>query len=344
MRRAVFLLTVLILPLFAVLPAPAALAGSESSGVAITIVMPDKTEGAKITPAPEFTPALYPSSVEEIHDESGRRVVRTYELGAGDSPEGISREAFERNGWRYELADVTRAETAVADAREYTETVTADTATKDIQTVLEKLPPTLEFTSEDGYSGVLALNVASVKVEQAGTKTSSFAVSATREYPRLSASDTSLIPKSITDSGRTLQLADVQWRAGNSVTLDYEELPEYYTALATYTGTGSKTVVTGYVTTAEYTGAITKISQGRTIYKAYFLGAEIAPKQEPLEIAVSPPPEAAGNLHPLLLTFLTGTFCALFSGAAVYLITLRKNTDDKEKGDVSPCENSSPQF
>jgi hypothetical protein len=34
-------------------------------------------------------------------------------------------------------------------------------------------------------------------------------VTATREYPHLSTNDTSLIPKTITDNGRTLELDNV---------------------------------------------------------------------------------------------------------------------------------------
>jgi hypothetical protein len=74
----------------------------------------------------------------------------------------------------------------------------------------------------------------------------------------------------------------VDWKAGNYETVDYEQVPEYYTAVASYTATGYSTKVTGYVTTAEYKGSLAKLSQGKTVYTAYFEGKEI---RTPLEFS-----------------------------------------------------------
>jgi hypothetical protein len=153
-----------------------------------------------------------------------------------------------------------------------------------MESIIQQLQPQIEYTSEDGYAGFLSLNISSIKVEQAGTKTNSYTLTAKREYPHLSSNDTSLIPKTIEDGGKTYTLANVDWKAGNTVTVDYEAMPEYYTAYANYTATGSKTVVTGYITTAEYVGTISKIGQGKTVYAASFLGKEIVPERIPLEI------------------------------------------------------------
>jgi hypothetical protein len=112
----------------------------------------------------------------------------------------------------------------------------------------------------------------------------------TREYPRLSANDTSLLPKTVTENGKTYTLAGVDWKAGNLETIDYEQMPEYYTAYATYTATGSSTKVTGYVTTAVYSGTLAKLTQGKTVYTAYFLGEEI---RTPLEMTELAKPTAA---------------------------------------------------
>jgi hypothetical protein len=353
MKRIILFLTVAFAALiFAAVPALAAEGEQIPSNVTITIVMPDGVEKAQqdsppLAPVPA-APALYPTGVEEIREDGLRHIVKTYELDDGENPASISREGFERLGWHYELTDVMKAETAGLEAREHTETVTLNTDTKDLQTILGLLAPTLDFKSEDGYVGILALNISSVKVEQAGTKTSTYGVSATREYPRLSESDTSLVPKTITDGGRTLRLADVEWRADNLVTVDYEQLPEYYTAVATYTGTGSKTVVTGYVTTAEYAGTLTKLNQGKTVYTAYFLGTEIVPERTPLEVMESTPtpkpdPTAAPETtptatdepaavqtdtnpaSPAILITLAIILALLVGAAAGRFITRRKN-------------------
>jgi hypothetical protein len=311
MRR----ITITTLITFAVLVMfPAAVFASDGlkpvSNVTITVVMPDteptadrKTEETNptVTPAPTkplaFT--VYPARVEEKRENGGRQIIKTYELDARENPNNIPREGFIRDGWEYELADITKSETATADAAEHTETVELNTDTKDMEAIIQQLQPQIEYTSEDGYAGFLSLNIASIKVEQAGTKTNSYTLTAKREYPHLSSNDTSLIPKTIEDGGKTYTLAGVDWKAGNTVTVDYEAMPEYYTAYANYTATGSKTVVTGYITTAEYVGTISKIGQGKTVYTACFLGKEIVPERIPLEIVelgeTLSKPEATGE-------------------------------------------------
>jgi hypothetical protein len=148
----------------------------------------------------------------------------------------------------------------------------------------------MEYTSVDGFVGILTLDVASIKVETAGTKTSSYTTTITREYPHLSSNDSSLVPKTVEEKGKTYTLAGVDWRVGNTVTVDYDTQPEYYTAVASYTATGTSTTVTGYVTTAVYNGALAKLSQGRTVYTAYFEGKEI---RNPLEMIEPSPAESA---------------------------------------------------
>jgi hypothetical protein len=224
----------------------------------------------------------------DIRDGYGWQIVKTYELCDGENPEDIPREAFERNGWKFTLTDIIRHETANAETRGHTETVTINTETKELEQILPLFPPSMEYKDDDGFIGIITLDVSSITVETAGTKKSSYTMSVTREYPNLSINDTSLVPKTVVDRGTTYSLASVDWKAGNYATVDYERIPEYYTAVATYTTTGTSTKVTGYVTTAEYTGTLAKLSQGKAIFMAYFTGEEI---RTPLEMA-SPAPVA----------------------------------------------------
>jgi hypothetical protein len=295
--KRVTLMAFVVCAVLLILPASAyASDNAESkSNVTITVVMPDtvqqpeeitESEPDEVTPVsvlvPEFS--LYPTSVEETRENGSRRIIKVYELGALENPSDIPRGSFVREDWEYELTDITKTETATADAKDHIEKVELNTDTKELETIIKQLQPVIEYTSEDGYAGFLSLNIASIKVEQAGTETSSYTVTAKREYPHLSTNDTSLLPKTITDGGKTYTLANVDWQAGNTVAVDYEAMPEYYTAYATYTASASKTVVTGYITTAEYVGTVSKIGQGKTIYTAYFLGTEIVPERIPLEI------------------------------------------------------------
>jgi hypothetical protein len=93
------------------------------------------------------------------------------------------------------------------------------------------------------------------------------------------------VPKTVTENGKTYTLAGVEWKAGNYETIDYEQLPEYYTAVAAYTATGTSTKVTGYVVTAVYNGTLAKLAQGKTVYTAYFTGEEIRTPLEMTELS-----------------------------------------------------------
>lgn len=118
----------------------------------------------------------------------------------------------------------------------------------------------MEVTTEDGYSGTLMPDYPGITVEAKGYKTSSRTVTATRSYPNLSDADTSLIPRTIQDGGRTLTLADVQW----------QEAGGFYNASATYSGTASSKYATGYIATVEYKGEVTRTSCDTVLYTATF--------------------------------------------------------------------------
>ena len=214
----------------------------------------------------------YPISVEEYtygpFDEL--RVNKVYQLSLSDDPRGIPTEDFERNGRRYYLLDMIRENTIGVDTKEYTETVTMDSDTGDMSAVLKTLDAQMEVTTEDGYTGILILDHTSVKVEVKGYQTSTKNLSASRTYPGLSDADLELIPKTITDNGNTLTLADVQWANDGT----------FYTATATYTGTSTSRYATGYTVTANYTGQVAKTNCEVVIYTAIF-GSEKLERSEP---------------------------------------------------------------
>ncbi len=235
------------------------------------------------TPPPRQTAALYPAEVRETAEGDARRLEKIYLLSNSDDPAGIPTADFDREGWHYTLLDVTRQDNSETDTRDYTETVTLDSKSKDMDAIMPQLAATMEVTTEDGYTGTLTLDTASIKAEAAGYKSSSRTVTASRSYPNLSDADTSLIPKTIEDGGRTLTLADVQW----------QEAGGFYHASASYTGTATSKYATGYTVTAEYAGEVVKTIAGETVYTAIFSGTPItpAPSGEALEGPATTTPE-----------------------------------------------------
>ena len=144
--------------------------------------------------------------------------------------------------------------------------------------VLKLLDGQKDFTSEDVYSGVLLLDHTSVKVEVKGYSTKSSNLSAARTYPNLSDADLSLVPKTISDGGRTLTLANVNWSSSNQT--EGDDIVQRYTATATYTGSATSKSATGYKVTANYTGELSKTGCKIVTYTAIFGGEELTPAQK----------------------------------------------------------------
>lgn len=268
-------ITVLLLCLVFMLILPTQIIAAEPSepqSIGITVVVP-RNENPP-TPPPDI-PLVFPVHVWESRENGRREIVRVYELREHESPAYIPRESFERDGFFFEFAEMVRREMPVHSAREHTEVISISTQTNDLATILNLLGPTLNFVAEDGYFGNLALDVSSIRVESQGTRSSSHAVTRTREFPHLSNADTALIPRTITENGRTYNLTNVDWQTQSSAAIDYTQLATSFTAVATFTGTATRTSTIGYTTTAEYRGQIAKITTGRTEFTATFIGIPI---------------------------------------------------------------------
>ncbi len=217
----------------------------------------------------------YPTAV--TRSEDGAQIRKVYDLGPGEDPAGISRSDFEQEGFYYTLTDLLKQEAPEREERYHTETVTLDSKNKDMESVLALLPAQREFTTEDGLTGTLSLKLDTVQVDVAGYGSSTRQVTATRSYPNLSGQDTSYIPKEITDNGRTLELASIDWRTDNTANEDGYAVGDRFTAIATYTGSATSSYVKGYVVTAQYSGAVSRIALNKVRYVAIFEGTPLNP-------------------------------------------------------------------
>ena len=279
---------------------------------------------------------LYPTDVQTIIEGDSRQIVKTYVLTASQSPADIPRDSFIRDGWQYTMTDITEKRHSETVTRIHTETAEINTKTNDLNDIVALLAATLDYQGEDGYCGVLTLDLSSVNCEVEGYRSSSYTASATREYPHLSAADTSLIPKTITDNGKTLTLDSVSWEVQQYVNIDHEDIPDSYRAVAKYSAAIPTSVVTGYVTTADYTGEVSKTLAGDTVYTVYFEGVDINPAPpeptitpEPIEepeptVEPETPTKESGGSFPLLPVLIALAILASLAGAAAYFM-LRRN-------------------
>lgn len=253
------------------------------SGTALAAGM----EGAE--PAQGAPPAaLYPAEVRTSEENGVIRLEKVYILSTRDDPAAIPTEDFDREGRHYTLLDVLKKDLSETETQDYIEVVTLDSGTKDMGEIIKMLEPEREITTEDGYTGILKPDYTKITVEAAGYKNSSWTVSATRTYPNLSDADASLLPKTITDSGRTLTLANVDW----------QEAGDFYNAVVQYTGTASGRSVTGYTVAVEYSGEIAKTSSDTVIYTAIFSSENTSQRETHLEPEPDPVPEGGGEQLP----------------------------------------------
>lgn len=221
---------------------------------------------------------IYPENVVEYMEGNYPRLKKVYILSVADEPASIPTADFERDGKTYTLLDMTRQDNTQTDTRDYTETVTLSSKTKDKEKIIAELEASIEVATEDGYTGTLVLDTESMEVEAAGYGSSTRTVTATRSYPNLSDADTALVPKTIEDNGHTLTLADVQW----------QEAGGYYHATASYTGTATSRYATGYTVTVSYTGEVSKTVNDTMTYTAIFGAVPAQGTDEPAEEPASP--------------------------------------------------------
>nr|WP_325242420.1 cell wall anchor protein [uncultured Oscillibacter sp.] len=220
--------------------------------------------------AADTSSACYPTSV--TRSEDGTEIRKVYDLGPEEDPAGIPRSDFQQDGVRYTLVDLLKQELPENESRQHVETVTLESKNKDMASVLELLPQQREFVTDDGLSGTLTLQLDTVQVDVSGYGSSTRAVNVTRSYPNLAGQDTSYIPKTIQDGGRTLTLQDISWQTDNTASLDGYAMGDRFTAVATYSGSAMSSYVKGYTVTANYAGTVSRIALNKTRYVAIFEG------------------------------------------------------------------------
>lgn len=278
--------------------------------------------------AADFEPAAskvcYPTAIQCSEDRT--ELKKIYDLSPEDDPAGIARSDFEKDGYHYTLTDLLRQELPENESRTHTETVSLQSAKKDMESVLAILPQEKEFITDDGLMGTLTLRLDTVQVEPSGYGSSTKQLSVKRSYPNLAEQDTQYIPKSIEDNGRTLTLSDIQWQTDNTANMDGYAVADRYTAVATYTGSATSSYVKGYTVTADYTGTVSRIALNRVRYVAIFEGTPIQPA-EPANV-----PSAASAFRWSYVLIPLGIVAAAGAGVGgALLVKHRKENADEEE-------------
>lgn len=296
----------------------------------LTMALASSASAAEALTASETAQVCYPTSITRSDD--GTEIRKLYDLSPADDPAGIPRSDFDQDGFHYTLTDLLKQELPEQENRQHTETVSLESKDKDMASVLALLPQEKEFITDDGLTGILTLQLETVKVEVSGYGSSTKEVSATRSYPNLAGQDTQYIPKTIEDNGRTLTLQTIDWQTDNTASTDGYALGDRFTAVATYTGTATSSYVKGYTVTADYTGTVSRIALNKTRYVAIFEGIPIEPAEPVVDLPDVIETPARFNWAYLLAPL--GIVAAAGGGIGIALFLKRRSESD-DGSDVS---------
>ncbi len=219
---------------------------------------------APVTDIPE------PQEVVASIVDSKMVIEKIYVMPKGSDESVIPKDNFIENEIIFVYDEVKVTDNSKEESKEHTENVSYNTSTNDAETVVALFAPSLDVSTEDGYTGTLTFDHSTLELVPAGYSSRKFTVSEERNYPNLASADTSLVPKTIDKDGVTLTLANIEWVSSVGETVDGTEVPVRYTANAVYTGTATKTYVNGYTASADYKGTVTKILDDTVTYTVVF--------------------------------------------------------------------------
>ena len=221
-----------------------------------------------------------PTSTVVQNLNGSQQVVKTYTVSPEVDAQTLIEEPFQMEGFLYTYADIVKEENQVAERQSHTETVTVETAKKNLDVILEQLAPTMEY--DDGtWAGTLALDHTSINTQAAGYTTGSSTVTATKTIGPLDRNDMSYVPATTTKNGVTLNLSNVEWQVIGADVVGDVMAPCSYQAVATYSGKSYYKAATGYVTTANYVGEVTHEEVESVTYQVTYLGKEYEPEPSP---------------------------------------------------------------
>ena len=214
--------------------------------------------------------------------EDKQTIEKVYILQKDENPDEISRDAFIETETEYTFVELKTQDNSKEETKEHSQTISIQTNTGNAQSVIPKFKTTLDISTEDGFTGTLEPDFSTLNIAAAGYGKQTYTITENRTYPNLMDADTSLVPKSINKDGSTLNLTNISWQTAASDNIDGHDLAVRYTAVASYSGTGTKTYTKGYTASVTYKGELKKTVDDTITYTAVFHGIpKPTPEPEP---------------------------------------------------------------
>lgn len=219
---------------------------------------------------------IIPTNIQRNELENGvKEIVKVYELDRSQELI-VDINSFVEGDVEYNYFATDSTEIVETDEKEITHTVQIETLHNKRDNLLTYYDLTIDYTTDDGYQGTLALQEETLNTEVKGYVTKYYQVYENRTYPNLPSNDVAFIPKTINVNGYGYTMSNIGWTY-NSNFAENSIIPDTYTASATYERTASSQNATGYITTVEYKGMGTKKTKDVVKYEVRF-------RTEPIEV------------------------------------------------------------
>lgn len=275
-KKKIGIAPVILLVMAAVLSIRAHAAGSpqtviDADGSGTTISVTDITPREdKQNETKDYTiGSYYPVEVQTAEDHGIQLLVKTFLVPEGTDPQTLVEGDLTQRGISYEVSDILRQDMpGEIEKKTVSQTVTLESETEELDDILLLLSSSMDY-HEDGFAGMLALDKSSIRRKETGTSGYSYQLKETKEFTGLDRNDPYYIPKTTEKNGVTLTLSDVQWTPMASGA-DNSEVPSLYRATAVYTGTAWGSKADGYIVTADYTGEVSRTTQGTVKYSIVY--------------------------------------------------------------------------
>ncbi len=299
--------------------------GSGTS-ISITDITP-REEDADETKGPLTYGSYYPAEIQTAEEDGVKLLVKTFVVPEGTSPQVLIEEGLTRRGVEYEVSDILRRELEGSrEQKTVSQKVRLETDTDKMSEILALLEPDKEY-HENGFSGILTLNPDSIRTEETDTSNYSYTLKDTREYMGLERNDPYYVPKTAEKNGAVLKLTNVSWTPMASAA-DNSSVPSLFKATAEYSGTAWGSKAEGFLVTADYTGEVSRTTQGDMVYTIIY---------EEVKAPAIIPESLEFDWRPILTTILV---IALIGGAGVggfFLVQFLKKRS--RNGESNPYAN-----
>lgn len=217
---------------------------------------------------------IIPKEVIRNNLENGvKEIIKVYELEKIEDLQ-VDINNFTEGETEYSYVGTEREEIVETDEKEVSHIVEIETMNKDRDYLLTWYDLTTEHMTEDGYYGILDLDEETLKTGIKGYVTKHYQVYENRTYPNLPSNDVAYIPKTINVGGYNYTMSNINWTY-NSNFANNSIIPDTYTANVTYERTATSQNATGYITTVEYKGVVTKNTKETIQYLVKFQSEEI---------------------------------------------------------------------